>query len=220
MLMDNNSLFGGATLHSPGEVAAAGAGVRGTSKRLANELNICMLFEKANKCIKKYERSRGSSKGHKRHPEQLSRAQYQGSQGDKSTTSDLTGARVHSQPKGIREHTTGLRSITHQSTGVRDHTITLSEDTNLFSGRAHSILCVGPSHSAPLPNSGQSTLDPVDSEGYNPNGRDHLSVQSVVMCDISKKYRFRNNFVNIVIISIFDTALADFDIYRKGNILQ
>ena len=42
----------------------------------------------------------------------------------------------------------------------------------------------------------------------------------VVMCDISKKYRFRNNFVDIVIISIFDTALADFNIYRNGNILQ
>ena len=37
----------------------------------------------------------------------------------------------------------------------------------------------------------------------------------VVMCDISKKYRFRDNFVDIVIVSIFDTALADFDIYRK-----
>ena len=42
----------------------------------------------------------------------------------------------------------------------------------------------------------------------------------VVMCDISKKYRFRDNFVDIVIVSIFDTALADFDIYRKGNILR
>ena len=80
----------------------------------------------------------------------MSRAQYQGSQGDKWTSSDLTGARVHSQPKGIREHTTSLRSITHQSTGVRDHTITLSEDTNVFSGRVHSLLCVGPSHSALL----------------------------------------------------------------------
>ena len=40
------------------------------------------------------------------------------------------------------------------------------------------------------------------------------------MCDISKKYRFRDNFVDIVIVSIFDTALADFDIYRKGNILR
>ena len=38
------------------------------------------------------------------------------------------------------------------------------------------------------------------------------------MCDISKKYLFRDNFVDIV--SIFDTALADFDIYRKGNILR
>ena len=38
------------------------------------------------------------------------------------------------------------------------------------------------------------------------------------MCDISKKYQFRDNFVDIVIVSIFDTALADFDIYRKGNI--
>ena len=36
------------------------------------------------------------------------------------------------------------------------------------------------------------------------------------MCDISKKYRFRDNFVDIVIVSIFDTVLADFDIYRKG----
>ena len=36
------------------------------------------------------------------------------------------------------------------------------------------------------------------------------------MCDISKKYRFRNNFVDIVTVSIFDTALTDFDIYRKG----
>ena len=42
----------------------------------------------------------------------------------------------------------------------------------------------------------------------------------VVMCDILKKYRFRDNFVNIVIISIFDTVLADVDIYRKGNILR
>ena len=42
----------------------------------------------------------------------------------------------------------------------------------------------------------------------------------LVMCDISKKYRFRNNFVDIVTVSIFDTALADFDIYRKGNILR
>ena len=42
----------------------------------------------------------------------------------------------------------------------------------------------------------------------------------VVMCDISKKYRIRDNFVDIVIVSIFDTALADFDIYRKGNILR
>ena len=40
------------------------------------------------------------------------------------------------------------------------------------------------------------------------------------MCDISKKYRFRDNFVDIVIVSIFDTALADFDIYQKGNILR
>ena len=38
------------------------------------------------------------------------------------------------------------------------------------------------------------------------------------MCDISKKYRFRDNFVDIVIVLIFDTALADFNIYRKGNI--
>ena len=35
------------------------------------------------------------------------------------------------------------------------------------------------------------------------------------MCDISKKYRFHNNFVDIVIVSIFDTTLADFDIYQK-----
>ena len=42
----------------------------------------------------------------------------------------------------------------------------------------------------------------------------------LVMCDISKKYRFRDNFVDIVIVSIFDTALADFDIYRKGDILR
>ena len=41
----------------------------------------------------------------------------------------------------------------------------------------------------------------------------------LVMCDISKKYRFRDNFVDIVIVSTFDTALEDFDIYRKGNIL-
>ena len=34
---------------------------------------------------------------------------------------------------------------------------------------------------------------------------------SLVMCDISKKDRFRDNFVDIVIISIFDTALADFE---------
>ena len=47
-----------------------------------------------------------------------------------------------------------------------------------------------------------------------------LVVFVLVMCDISKKYRFRDNFVDIVIVSIFDTALADFDIYRKGNILQ
>ena len=33
-----------------------------------------------------------------------------------------------------------------------------------------------------------------------------------------EKYRFFDNFVDIVIVSIFDTALADFDIYRKGNI--
>ena len=31
----------------------------------------------------------------------------------------------------------------------------------------------------------------------------------VVMCDISEKYRFCDNFVDIVIVSIFDTALAD-----------
>ena len=42
----------------------------------------------------------------------------------------------------------------------------------------------------------------------------------IVMCDISKKYRFRDNFVDIVIVLIFDTALADFDIYRKGDILR
>ena len=43
---------------------------------------------------------------------------------------------------------------------------------------------------------------------------------AVVMCDISKKYRFRDNFVDIVIVPIFDTAVADFDIYRKGYILR
>ena len=48
----------------------------------------------------------------------------------------------------------------------------------------------------------------------------HTIVCQVVMCDISKKYRFHDNFVDIVIVSIFDTALADFDIYRNGNILQ
>ena len=37
----------------------------------------------------------------------------------------------------------------------------------------------------------------------------------LVMCDMSKKYRFRNNFVDIVIVLIFDTALAYFNIYRK-----
>ena len=42
----------------------------------------------------------------------------------------------------------------------------------------------------------------------------------LVMCNISKKYRFCDNFVDIVIVSIFDTALADFDIYRKGNNLR
>ena len=36
------------------------------------------------------------------------------------------------------------------------------------------------------------------------------------MCNISKKYRFRDNFV--VIVLIFNTALADFDSYRKGYI--
>ena len=41
----------------------------------------------------------------------------------------------------------------------------------------------------------------------------------LVMCNISKKYQFRNNFVDIVIVSIFYTALADFDLYRNGNIL-
>ena len=46
------------------------------------------------------------------------------------------------------------------------------------------------------------------------------TMSTVVMCDISKKYRFRDNFVDTVIVSIFDTALADFDIYRKGNILR
>ena len=40
------------------------------------------------------------------------------------------------------------------------------------------------------------------------------------MCNISKKYRFWDNFVDIIIVSIFDTALADFDIYRKSNILR
>ena len=40
-----------------------------------------------------------------------------------------------------------------------------------------------------------------------------LHVKEIVMCDISKKYRFRDNFVDIIIVSIFDTALADFDIY-------
>ena len=32
-----------------------------------------------------------------------------------------------------------------------------------------------------------------------------------------EKYRFCDNFVDIVIISIFNTALADFDIYRNGD---
>ena len=41
-----------------------------------------------------------------------------------------------------------------------------------------------------------------------------------MMCDISKKYRFCDNFVDIVIVLISDTALADFDIYRKGDILR
>ena len=35
------------------------------------------------------------------------------------------------------------------------------------------------------------------------------------MCDISKKYRFRDKFVDIIIVSIFDIALAYFNIYRK-----
>ena len=35
-----------------------------------------------------------------------------------------------------------------------------------------------------------------------------------------KKYRFCDNFVDIVIVSIFDSALSDFDIYQKGNILR
>ena len=30
-----------------------------------------------------------------------------------------------------------------------------------------------------------------------------------------EKYRFRDNFVDIVIVSNFDTALADFNIYQK-----
>ena len=58
---NNNSLFGGATPHSPGEVATAGARVRETPKRLTNELTY--IFEQAIKCIKKYECSRDSSKG-------------------------------------------------------------------------------------------------------------------------------------------------------------
>ena len=38
---------------------------------------------------------------------------------------------------------------------------------------------------------------------------------SVVICNISKKYRLRDNFVDIVIVSIFDMALADFNIIEK-----
>ena len=37
---------------------------------------------------------------------------------------------------------------------------------------------------------------------------------------IEKISIFRDDFVDIVIVSIFDTALADFDIYRKGDILR
>ena len=43
---------------------------------------------------------------------------------------------------------------------------------------------------------------------------------TLVMCDISKKYRFCDNFVDIVIVLIFDIAVADFDIYLKGNIFD
>ena len=43
--------------------------------------------------------------------------------------------------------------------------------------------------------------------------RYNIPVILLVMFDISKKYRFRDNFVDIIIVSIFDTALADFDIY-------
>ena len=35
-----------------------------------------------------------------------------------------------------------------------------------------------------------------------------------------EKYRFRDNFAYIVIVSISYTALADFDIYQNGNILR
>ena len=171
--MVNSSLFGGATPHSPGEVATAGAEARNSPKRQGNKLsNICMLFEKANKCIYKYESPKGSSKGCKRLPEQVSRAHYQGSQGDKLSTSDLAGARVHNQPKDIREHTTSFRPPTLQPTGVRDHTFTE------IIGRGQSIFCSGLPHSTPSSSWGESTSDPVNPERHTSNGRDHLSVQS------------------------------------------
>ena len=63
-------------------------------------------------------------------------------------------------------------------------------------------------------------VDEIVKKTTTDDARNYTLGQALVMCDISKKYRFHDNFVDIVIVSIFDTALADFDIYRKGNILR
>ena len=136
-----------------------------------------MLFEQTIKCFKQYD----SSKGCKRHPEQVSRVHYQGSQGV-DTPSDLRGDRVHTNTTSVREHHASTDAP--QSTDVRGHTEHLREhsagfrEANSTSDRANPIHHPGTTSSASLLITRESTMDSAVSERHITNGRDHLSVQS------------------------------------------
>ena len=80
-----------------------------------------MLFEQTIKCFKQYD----SSKGCKRHPEQVSRVHYQGSQGV-DTPSDLRGDRVHTNTTSVKEHHTSTDAPNQQMSEV---TLNILEST-------------------------------------------------------------------------------------------
>ena len=168
--MDVSSLFGGATTHSPGEVATAGAGATIDPTRLQNNHN-CMLFKQNNECFKQYECSK---QGSTIREAKVLKHQIMTPKVPKCT-----------QIQTVSENTPQLQTVylptNQQVSEVTSLNIVEKPGQTVAEPTHYSILGLPIVHLALALNN--PTMDPAISERHITNGRIHLSDQQPLLAD-------------------------------------